>query len=75
MRSRFIVSAQPDVKIGLQLVERPVHFLAERHPIELVQRSLVEALADAVIRLDAPGAFLVQLFSPEESFMVSPSGM
>jgi hypothetical protein len=38
MRSRFIVPAQPGVKIGLQLVERAVHLLAERHPIELVER-------------------------------------
>jgi hypothetical protein len=44
IRPRFIVLAQPGIKIGLQLVERTTHLL-ERHPIELVERSLVEALA------------------------------
>jgi hypothetical protein len=34
----------------------------------------VETLNDAVIRHDACGAFLVQLFSPEDGRMVSPSG-
>src|SRR6266516_5493701 len=43
MRSRFIVLAQPNVKVCLQLVERVVYLLAERHSIELVERSLVEA--------------------------------
>src|SRR6266540_2251986 len=49
MRSRFIVLAQPNVKVCLQLVERVVHLLAERHSIELVERSLVEAFADRAL--------------------------
>src|SRR6266568_1350346 len=51
MRSRFIVLAQPNVKVCLQLVERVVHLLAERHSIELVERSLVEAFAQLGIVL------------------------
>src|SRR5207302_3208061 len=46
--TRFIVLVQPGVKIGLQLVERRVHLLAECHPVELIECGLMEALADAV---------------------------
>src|SRR5262249_55185061 len=50
----FIVLAQPGVKIGLQLLERAVHLLAERYSIELVERRLVEAFADSEQR-SVPG--------------------
>jgi hypothetical protein len=46
MRPRFIILVQPDVKIRLQLVDRAVHLLVERYSIELVERGLMEALAD-----------------------------
>ena len=48
MRARLIVFANPNIEIGLQVVNRAIDFFAERHPVELVECSLVEALADAV---------------------------
>jgi len=39
---------QPGVKIALQFVDRMVHPIAEHHPVERVECSLVKALADAV---------------------------
>jgi hypothetical protein len=36
------------VEIDLQLVDRAVYLLAERHPVKLIERSLMKALADAV---------------------------
>jgi len=40
----LIVFDQPDVEIGLQLVDRQIDLLAERNPVELVQDSAMEAL-------------------------------
>ena len=48
MRALFIVLDEPDVEIGLQLVDRQIDLLAERNPVELVQDSAMEALANAV---------------------------
>src|ERR1700745_4040366 len=44
----LIVFGDPSVKVGLQLVDRPVDLLAERDPIELVQDSAMETLADSI---------------------------
>ena len=44
----FVVFAEPDIEIGLQLVDRTVHLFAERDTVELVEHRLVEAFADAV---------------------------
>ena len=52
MGPRLIVSGDPGIEVGLQLGERPVDLLAERHAIELVERGFVEALADAIIRYE-----------------------
>src|SRR5579884_2287764 len=48
MRTQFIVLCEPGVKVGLQIVDCAIELLAEGHPIELVERGRVEALADAV---------------------------
>ena len=48
MRACFVVFTDPCIEIGLQLVDRMIHLLAERDTVELVQHGLVEALADAV---------------------------
>src|SRR6266516_7118795 len=76
MRSRFIVLAQPNVKVCLQLVERVVHLLAERHSIELVERSLVEAFADAVgLRALSLGARMIDVLDREIELVLVPFGI
>src|SRR6266700_1593522 len=45
---RLIVFANPQIKIGLELVDRTIHLFAESDAVELVEHGLVEALADAV---------------------------
>src|SRR6266496_3504324 len=48
MWPRLIVFAKPQIKIGLELVDRTIHIFAEGDAIELVEHGLVEGLADAV---------------------------
>ena len=48
MRPRLIVLGDPGIEIGVQLVDRAIDLLAERHPIELVENGAMKALADAV---------------------------
>ena len=54
MWTLLIEVADPQIEIGLQLVDRTIHLFAERDTIELVERGLVEAFTDAV-RLRALG--------------------
>src|SRR5437764_8355800 len=76
MRSRFIVLPQPGVKIDLQLLERAVHFLAKRHSIELVERSLVKAFADAVgLRALGLGARVIDVLHREIELVLVPFGI
>jgi hypothetical protein len=44
----LIVLVDPQIEMGLQLVDRTIHLFAERDTIELVEHGFVEALADAV---------------------------
>src|SRR5262249_32605933 len=44
----LIEVADPQIEIGLQLVERTIHLFAECDTIELIEHGLVEALTDAV---------------------------
>src|ERR1700746_3940024 len=48
MGTRLIIFRDPRIQIGLQLVDRTIHLLAEGDTIELVEHGFVEALADAV---------------------------
>src|SRR5215469_12095406 len=48
MRPVLVVFGDPCIKVGLQLVNRAIDFLAERHPVELIQNSAMEALANTV---------------------------
>ena len=48
MWPRRIVFCNPTIQVGLQLVDRTIHLLAEGDAVELVEHRLVEALADAV---------------------------
>src|SRR5215210_3669349 len=74
VRPVLIVAPDPAIEVGLQLGDRAVDPLSERHAVELVQHRLVEALDDSIIRYENGGAFLVRLFSLEDGTMVSPSG-
>ena len=44
----LIEVADPQIEIGLQLVERTIHLFAERDTIDFIEHGLVEALTDAV---------------------------
>ena len=44
----FVVVADPQIEIDLQLVDRTVQLFAERDPIKLVEQSFVEALTNAI---------------------------
>jgi hypothetical protein len=44
------------IEIALQLGDRAIDLLAERHAIELVEDGLVEPLGDALIRYEGIGA-------------------
>ena len=48
MGALFVVLDEPDVEIGLQLVDCQIDLLAERNSVELVQDSAMETLANAV---------------------------
>jgi hypothetical protein len=48
MWALLIEVADPQIEIGLQLVDRTIHLFAERDTVELVEHGLVEALTDAV---------------------------
>ena len=48
MWAPLIVVDQPSIEICLQLVDCAVDLLAEGHPVEFVQNSAMEALANAV---------------------------
>ena len=66
MRARFVVRRQPGIEVGLQLVDRPIDLLAERHPIELVEHGAMEALADAVgLRALGLGAGVIDVLDRE----------
>ena len=66
MGAYFIVLDKPEIEIGLQLSDRPIELLAERHAVELVEQGLVEALADAVgLRAPGLGAGVVDVLNGE----------
>ena len=48
MGPRLIVLVNPDIEIGLQLVDETIHLFAERDTVKLIEHGLVEALADTV---------------------------
>ena len=74
MRALFVVVADPQIEIDLQLVDRMVQLFAERDPIKLVEQSFVEALTNTVIRYVMPWRLAVRLFPKGDGVMVSPSG-
>src|SRR5215467_8625766 len=44
----LVVSGDPRIKVGLQLVDRAIDLFAERHPVELIQDGAMETLANTV---------------------------
>ena len=66
MGSCLVVLCHPSVEIGLELIDRHIDPLAERHPIELVEHGAVKALADSIIRHDDFGALMFGPFLREK---------
>src|SRR5207237_10802204 len=71
----IIVFDQPGVEVGLQLVNGVIDLLAERDPVELVQDSAMEALADSV-RLWALGlgAAVIEVLDREIELVIVALG-
>ncbi len=66
MGAVFIVIIEPKVKVDLQLVDRAVELLSERHAVELIEQGLVEPLDDAVgLRALGLGARVIDVFDRE----------
>src|SRR3954451_6396960 len=71
MWPRFIVLADPQIDVGLQLVNRTIHLFAERDAVELVEHGLVEALADAVgLRTLCLGPRMVDVLDGKVEFVL-----
>ena len=68
MGALFVVLDEPDVEIGLQLVDCQIDLLAERNSVELVQDRAMETLANAVIRHDDFGALMFGPFLREKGY-------
>src|SRR5215469_10087090 len=64
MRPLIVVFGDPRIKIGLQLVDRAIDLFAKRHPIEFVEHSAMEALADAIgLRALGLGAAVIDVLN------------
>ena len=69
----LIEVADPQIEIGLQLVERTIHLFAERDTIELIEHGLVEALTDAVgLRALGLSARVIDVLDREVRFVLVP---
>jgi len=76
MRSLAIVLGEPGIKISLQLRDRAVDLLAERHAVELVEQRFVEALADAVgLRAPRLGARVIDVLDRQVEFVLVMLGL
>ena len=66
----LIVLVDPQIEIGLQLVDRTIHFFAERDTIELIEHGFVEALTDAVdLRALGLGARVINVLDRKIEFV------
>ena len=64
MRPVLVVFGDPSIKVGLQLVDRAIDLLAERHSVELIQDGAVEALADSIgLRALGLGAAVIDVLA------------
>src|SRR5215467_5597901 len=66
MEPVLVVSGDPRIKVGLQLVDRAVDLFAERHPVKLIQDGAVEAFADSIcLRAFGFGSAVINVFDGE----------
>src|SRR4029077_1957190 len=73
MGPRLIVLVNPDIEIGLQLVDETIHLFAERDTVKLIEHGLVEALADAVgLRALGLSARVINVLDREVEFVLVP---
>ena len=73
MRALFVVVADPQIEIDLQLVDRMVQLFAERDPIKLVEQSFVEALTNTVgLRALGLGARVVDVLDRKIELIFVP---
>jgi hypothetical protein len=73
MWPRLIVFLDPRIQIGLQLVDRTTHLLAEGDTVELVEHGFVEALADAVgLRALSLGTRMIDVLDREIELILVP---
>src|SRR6476660_3794051 len=62
MGTQFIVLDEPEVEIGLQLLDRQIDLLAEGDPVEFVEDGAMEALANTIgLRALGLGAAVVDV--------------
>ena len=72
----LIVLADPQIEIGLQLVDRTIHLFTERDTVELVEHRSVEAFADAVgLRALGLGARVIDVLNREIELVLVPFGI
>src|SRR5580700_7067045 len=73
MGPRLIVLVNPDIEIGLQLVDETIHLFAERDTVKLIEHGLVEALADTVgLRALGLSARVIDVLDREVEFVLLP---
>ena len=66
MGALLVVFGDPDIKVGLQLVDGAIDLLAERDPVKLVQDSAMKALANAIgMRALGLGAAVIDVLDRE----------
>src|SRR5215467_6864764 len=71
----LVVSGDPRIKVGLQLVDRAVDLFAERHPVEFIQNGAMEALADSIcLRALGLGAAVIDVLDRKVELVVVALG-
>ena len=61
-RPELVVVGNPGIEVGLQFVDGAIDPLAERHPVELVEKGAMEALANTIgLRALGLGAGMVDV--------------
>jgi len=76
MWTLLIEVADPQIEIGLQLVDRTIHLFAERDTVELVEHGLVEAFTDAVgLRALGLGARVIDVLDRKVEFVFVSFGV
>ena len=75
MGALLVVFGDPDIKVGLQLVDGAIDLLAERHPVELIQHGAMKALADSIgLRAFGLGAAVIDVLDREVELLFAALG-